>query len=373
MSIEPPPVESVPAERPPAESVPSAPARRARYRTGKDDLDAAVLALVEQAGVRRDADLVFEMVVSALRMGREAVDRGDLKLVNSALKELRYSFLVFEPYEHIRKVAIFGSARTAHDDPSYGLARDFGAAIADQGWMVITGAGPGIMEAGIEGAGADRAFGVNIVLPFEADASPLLAGDRKLINYRYFFTRKLTFMKESSASVLLPGGFGTMDEAFELLTLIQTGRSPIEPVVLLEPPGDGYWTGWRHFIERDLAHRGLIAAEDLNLVRICSTVNEAVAEITRFYSVFHSQRYVGRRLVFRLEHELSDATLAALNHEFADVVVRGAIERTGPSAGEIDDDDVPHLPRIAFHFNRRHYARLRLLVDRINSSFDATA
>jgi uncharacterized protein (TIGR00730 family) len=346
--------------------------RKPRYRTGNEQLDAAITALVASAGVHRDTDLVFEMVVSALRMGREAVDRGDLKLVNSALKELRYSFLVFEPYEDVRKVAIFGSARTSTTDPGYELARDFAQRIADEGWMVITGAGPGIMEAGIEGAGADRAFGVNIVLPFETDASPLLAGDRKLINYRYFFTRKLTFMKESSASCLLPGGFGTMDEAFELLTLVQTGRSPMEPIVLLEPHGEEYWTRWRHFVETDLAARGLISADDLSLFRLCHDPREAVEEITRFYSVFHSQRYVGRRLVFRLTAEPPADLLAELGREFADIVVAGGIERVDVSRQELDDGDVPDLPRIAFQFNRRHYARLRHLIDRLNSSVPTT-
>lgn len=348
--------------------------RRPRYRTGNDQLDQSVRALVEQAGVTLDADLVFEMVVSALRMGRESVDRGDLKLVNSALKELRYSFLVFEPYEAVRKVAIFGSARTEASDPSYEIARDFGAAMVDEGWMVITGAGPGIMHAGIEGAGADHAFGVNIVLPFEADASPLLAGDRKLINYRYFFTRKLTFLKESSASCLLPGGFGTMDEAFELLTLVQTGRAPVQPIVLLDPPGETYWSDWRAFVDRDLSDRGLISPEDLDLVAHCTSVEQAVEEITSFYRVFHSQRYVGRRLVFRLHQALTDAELAELSRRFADIIVQGTIERVDPSPSEIDDHDVPDLPRIAFVFDRRHYARLRHLINAINDfGLDASA
>jgi hypothetical protein len=341
-------------------------ARSARYRTGDEALDDRIAALVEAAGVRRDNDLVFEMVVSAVRMGREAADRGDLKLVNAALKELRYSFLVFEPYADIPKVSIFGSARTRKDDPGYLMARDFGRAMAAQDWMVITGAGPGIMEAGIEGAGADRAFGVNIVLPFESEASPLIAGDPKLINYRYFFTRKLTFMKESKAFALLPGGFGTMDEAFELLTLMQTGRSPVAPVVLLEPEGGTYWTTWRQFVERELMTRGLIAHDDLCFVRTTTSIPAAVEEITGFYSTYHSQRYVGRRLVLRLRRDIDDALLADLNEEFADIVITGAIERVTASPSEIDDNDVPELPRIAFQFDRASYSRLRRLIDRIN-------
>jgi uncharacterized protein (TIGR00730 family) len=340
---------------------------RPRYRTGNADLDTRIDDLVAAAGIGRDGDLVHEMIVSAIRMGREAADRGDLKLVNATLKELRYTFLVFEPYETVRKVAIFGSARTRPDDPGYVMARDFGRAIADEDWMVITGAGPGIMEAGIDGAGADRSFGVNIVLPFEASAAPVIAGDPKLINYRYFFTRKLTFLKESSAFALLPGGFGTMDEAFELLTLMQTGRSPVAPVVLLEPEGSTYWTSWHRFVEEDLAARGLISEADFAFSRICTTVEAAVDEVCRFYSTFHSYRYVGRRTIVRLQRELTDTELGALNRDFADIVVSGAIERVPPAQPEIDDGDHVDLPRIAFTFDKMSYARLRQLIDQLNA------
>jgi uncharacterized protein (TIGR00730 family) len=340
--------------------------RRPRYRTGDDALDEAITELIGHAAVHRDTDLVFEMLVSALRMGREAVDRGDLKLVNAALKELRYSFLVFEPYGSVRKVSIFGSARTRVDDPGYTTARDFGAAMAERDWMVITGAGPGIMEAGIEGAGADRAFGVNIVLPFEQEASALLAGDPKLINYRYFFTRKLSFMKESSAFALLPGGFGTLDEAFELLTLMQTGRSAIAPIVLLEPEGSTYWESWLRFTRTELLGRSLISPEDLDLVKVCPTIDEAVEEVCTFYARYHSMRFVGRRLVLRITSPVDDDELEALNREFADIVTGAPFERTDASAGEVEDDDVPDLPRIAFGFDRRSFARLRHLVDRLN-------
>ena len=341
-------------------------ARRARYRTGHDELDTRIAELIDAAGVSDNQDLVFEMVVSAIRMGREAADRGDLKLVNAALKELRYSFLVFEPYVDVPKVSIFGSARLTHDQPSYAMARDFGRAMAAREWMVITGAGPGIMEAGIEGAGPEHAFGVNIVLPFEQDATPLLAGDPKLINYRYFFTRKLTFMKESRAFVLLPGGFGTMDEGFELLTLMQTGRSPIAPVVLLAEPGSTYWEAWLAFVTDELGTRRLISDDDLNLVRITHDIDEAVEEICGFYSTFHSMRFVGRRLVLRLNRELTDAELAGLDRDFADIAVSGTYERVGAAPSELEDADVPDLPRVAFRFDRMSYARLRRLIDRIN-------
>ena len=313
------------------------------------------------------------MVVSAVRMGREESDRGDLKLVNAALKELRYSFLVFQPYVGVPKVSIFGSARLTHDEPSYAMARDFGHAMAERDWMVITGAGPGIMEAGIEGAGPDRAFGVNIVLPFEQDASPLMAGDPKLINYRYFFTRKLTFMKESRAFALLPGGFGTMDEGFELLTLMQTGRSPIAPVVLLSEPGSTYWEAWLAFATEELGRRHLISDDDLNLVRITHDIDEAVDEICGFYSTFHSMRFVGRRLVLRLNRQVTDVELAGLDRDFADIVTSGGFERVEASPSEVEDGDVPDLPRLAFHFDRSSYARLRRLIDRINGRDRARA
>jgi hypothetical protein len=355
--------------QPDRRSTPSdaAPTGRPKYRTGETELDRLIEEVVAAARVEPDEDLVFEMVVSALRMGREAADRGELKLVSAALKELRYSFLVFEPYTGTRKVSIFGSARTETDSPSYDAARRFGAEMAQRGWMIITGAGPGIMAAGIEGAGAENSFGVNILLPFEAAASEFIAGDPKLINFKYFFTRKLMFLKESHGFALLPGGFGTMDEAFELLTLMQTGRAPIAPVVLLDPPGSTYWESWRAFVDRELRERQLIAADDLDLFLITDDVDEAVAEITGFYRRYHSSRYVGRRIVLRLNEKLPPGLLERLNAEFADILDAGEIEEVDATASEIDDGDEVDLPRIALRFNRRHFGRLRQLIDAINS------
>ena len=340
--------------------------RVAHYRTGHDEIDAQIVELVEAAGVTDNDDLVFELIVSAVRMGRDDADRGDLKLVNAALKELRYSFLVFEPYVGVPKVSIFGSARTTREDPAYQLAHDFAQRIVTHDWMVITGAGPGIMEAGIAGAGTDRSFGVNIVLPFEQDATPLIVGDPKLINYRYFFTRKLTFMKESQAFVLLPGGFGTMDEGFELFTLMQTGRTPIVPVVLLDEPGSTYWRSWLEFVRTELGGRGLVSDDDLCLVRLTQDLDEAVEEICAFYSTYHSMRLVGRRLVLRLTRELTDDEMAGLDRDFADIVTSGRFERVSASPSEVEDDDVVDLPRIAFRFDRSSYNRLRRLIDRLN-------
>jgi uncharacterized protein (TIGR00730 family) len=340
--------------------------RLPRYRTGDAELDAAVAELVTRADASEHPDLVFELVVSALRLAQDRASRGDLKIANSALKEMRYAFHVFEPYRGQRKVAIFGSARTMPDDPLYEQARAFAAAMAARDWMVITGAGPGIMSAGIEGAGTENSFGVNIRLPFEASTSQFIADDPKLINFRYFFTRKLAFMKESHGFVLLPGGFGTMDEAFELLTLVQTGKSHPAPVVLLEVPGGTYWASWRDFVEKELEGRGLISPDDLGLVRVTDDVDDAVNEIAGFYSNYHSLRFVDRALVLRLRKLPSEEELERLNEDFADILTQGRIEVAQPSPAEIADHDHVELPRLRLRFDRTHWARLRRLIDALN-------
>jgi hypothetical protein len=261
---------------------------------------------------------------------------------------------------------VFGSARTPVDHPVYQTAFEFAAALAARNWMIITGAGPGIMAAGIEGAGAANSFGVNILLPFEQAAHEVIAGDPKLINFRYFFTRKLTFVKESDAFVLCPGGFGTMDEAFETLTLMQTGKAYLAPIVLLDEPNGNYWERWQHFIEEELLADGYISPRDLKLVTISHDPNHAVEEICNFYSTYHSMRWVGSRLVLRLQREIPDDELAELNAEFGDIIASGDIARVPVTPSELDDDDVVELPRIAFRFDRTNYARLRELIDRLN-------
>ncbi len=340
-----------------------------RYRTGDDDLDQAIFDLLDSIAPS-DRELIFEMIVSAIRLGLEDVDRGDLKLVAAAVKELRYSFQVFAPYSESKKCTIFGSARIKSGDPAYACAHHFAEAIAAAGWMVITGAGPGIMQAGHEGAGVDNSFGVNIMLPFEADANPVITGDPKLINFRYFFTRKVMFMKESHGYVLLPGGFGTMDETFELLTLIQTGKTPPAPVVLLDPPGGTYWQHWRRFIEAELRDGGLISQDDLCLVKLTDSVDEAVEEVCRFYRTYHSMRFVGSRLILRLEREIGDDELESLNSEFSDIVESGRIERVDVTDVEVRDGDEVDKHRIAFRFDRHALARLRRLIDALNDHVD---
>lgn len=337
------------------------------YRTGDDAMDDALVGLLDDIDPA-DREFVFELMVSAVRLSREDVDRGELKMMAASVKEFRYSFGVFAPYEGIRKCTIFGSARTKVGDPAYTCAHDFAAAIAARDWMVITGAGPGIMEAGHEGAGANNSFGVNIVLPFESDANPVIADDPKLINFKYFFTRKVMFMKESHAFVMLPGGFGTMDEAFELLTLIQTGKSEPAPIVLLDPPGGSYWELWKTFVEVELRDNGMIAPDDLALVMVTDSIDDAVEEVCRFYRTYHSLRFVGNRLVLRLHREIGDEELTRLNADFGHILERGEIERIDATDAEVRDDDQVDLHRIAFRFDRRSWAGVRRLIDALNDA-----
>jgi hypothetical protein len=340
--------------------------RLPRYRTGDPDLDQRVADLVAALGDVDDTDLVFELIVSAVRLSRDRADRGDMKIANAALKEMRYAFSVFEPYRSARKAAIFGSARTRRDDPLYEQTLALAGALADADWMVITGAGPGIMEAGIEGAGPANSFGVSIRLPFEAATTQFLADDPKLVNFRYFFTRKVVFVKEAHAYVLLPGGFGTLDEGFELLTLVQTGKTPPAPIILLDVPGGTFWLTWMQFVERELRARGYISPEDVELVTITDDVSVAMHEITHFYSNYHSLRFVNADLVLRMHRAPTAETLDALNRDFADIVASGRIEPATASKAEIADHDVEDLARIKFRFDRHSYSRLHELIGRLN-------
>jgi len=333
------------------------------YRTKKPHVNEAIEALIDSSGIDEDTELIFEMIVSALRLGYDEADRADLKLVNAALKELRYAFDVFAPYKASPKCTIFGSARIQPGDPAYECAKQLGAAMAARDWMVMTGAGPGIMAAGLEGAGSENSFGINIVLPFEASANEFIADDPKLINFRYFFTRKVAFMKAT-----LRVGFGTMDEAFELLTLMQTGKTMLAPVVLLDPEGSTYWDRWRDFVAAELLEAKLISSADMDLFIITSSVEEAADEMVRFYSTYHSSRAVGQRLVLRLKREVSNDELATLTSEFGDIIEAGEIERIDATDSEVADDDNLDLHRIAFRFNRHGYARLRLLIDALNDA-----
>jgi uncharacterized protein (TIGR00730 family) len=339
------------------------------YEMGDPDLDERIRSLATDAdtGLRQDeaTGLVEEMIVTALKLLRDDATRGDLKLINAALKEMRYSFLVFSRYRETHKLTMFGSARTPPDDPNYRLAAHLAQHMVDErGWMVVTGAGPGIMEAGSMGAGEDYGFGVKIRLPFEAEPNPYIHSSR-LVNFKYFFTRKLIFMKESHAFALFPGGFGTLDETFELVTLIQTGKSDLHPIVLIEAPGTGYWDRWLEFVH-GLEERRMILPDDLRLFCLATSVEEAAEEICRFYANYHSQRYVSDRLVLRLLHQPTEAQVAELNEEFPDILAGGVIEAVTASPVEVREGDVPHLPRLSLHFDRRSFGRLRAMIDHLN-------
>ena len=310
--------------------------------------------------------LVQQIKETADKLIRDQANRGDVKLLSTALKELRYAFKVFAPYRNRRKVTIFGSARLAPDDPAYQQAVAFARRIVEEGYMVITGAASGIMEAGHVGAGRENSMGVNILLPFEQDANAVIAGDTKLMHLKYFFTRKLLFVKESDAVVLFPGGFGTQDEGFEALTLIQTGKSHMFPVVMLDAPGGDYWRVWQRYVEEVLLERGMISPADLALFKVTESVEEAVAEILDFYRVYHSMRYVGPDLILRLKRPLSDGLLERIRQEFAGIVRAGTFEMTAALPAEANDTHLAALPRLRFQFDRRSLGRLRMLIDLIN-------
>jgi len=343
----------------------------APYELGDPAVDRQIRRLVaaaapDGAGLPPDGDLAAEIIVTALRLLRDHADRADLRLINTAVKEMRYAFMVFSRYREVRKLAVFGSARTPPGDPNYLLAEALAAHLAwERGWMVMTGAGPGIMEAANKGAG-DRSFGINIRLPFEDEANPYIPPER-VINFKYFFPRKLTFVKEAHAFALFPGGFGTLDETLETLTLMQTGKSDLHPVVLMEAPGTGYWQEWLDFVKGTLVAKGMVRSDDLGLVHFTTSVPEAGDEITRFYANYHSQRFVDGRLVLRLLHPPTPEQVAEINERFSDIVVSGAIEAVPATPAEVEDGDYPHLPRLRLYFDRRSLGRLRALIDHLNA------
>jgi uncharacterized protein (TIGR00730 family) len=335
-----------------------------RYQLQNDAANRLVLDLVEAVGVPPDRrGLVQQLLTTVLKLVEDGAANGDLKITNTALKELRYSYKVFAPYRQTRKVTVFGSARTPRDEPAATAAREFGRQMVETGWMVVTGAGAGIMGAAQEGAGADRSFGLNIRLPFEQEANPWIASDPKLITFKYFFTRKLFLLKEASAVALFPGGFGTMDETFELLTLMQTGKSAIVPVVLVECAGTPYWRPWERFVG-GLVERGLIDANDRSFYRIVGSVDAAASEILGFYRVFHSARIVGDHLVFRLQHAIRDEDIADIQRRFDDILKGPVDQLTGPVPQELNE--FPELPRLLVPFNRTSYSRLRQFIDAVN-------
>jgi uncharacterized protein (TIGR00730 family) len=333
--------------------------------------DARVRQLVRDWNASSSPELIEEMIVTALKIARDQMTVADLKLINRSIKEMRNAAKVFAPFQHLRKVAIFGSARTPVDSPVYEVAKDFARQMVAHDFMVVTGGGDGIMGAAQRGAGRAHSFGLNIRLPSEQRANEIIQGDPKLITLNYFFTRKLNFVKEAHAFALFPGGFGTLDEAFEVLTLMQTGKARIIPVVLLNRPRGNYWELWMKFITDRLLKRGLISEEDFSFFKITRTVREAVAEILHFYKIYHSARWVGERLVIRMNDRLSKDAIIDLNKQFADIVRKGEIIQGTALLQEKNEPEIWDLPRLIFTPFRSNFGRFRQLIDAINSSSTA--
>ncbi len=340
--------------------------KRREYRVGVREIDRTIRRLVAMTGDVRNADILLQIATTVAKIGQEEFSRGDLKLMNTTFKELRWAFHVFKPYRHIRKVTIFGSARTPPSAPTYRSAKQFSKLIADEGWMVITGASTGIMRAGHEGAGRDKSFGANIVLPFEQEVNPVIRKDPKLIHFKYFFTRKLAFIKESDATVLYPGGFGTQDEGFECLTLVQTGKNNPRPIVLVDTEKGSYWSAWLQYLRKHFVGQKMIDSHDMHLVTFVKTPEKARDVVLKFYRIYHSLRYVRDMTTIRLTKEISDQELSKINREFRSILASGRIEKSGPLDHESDEPELTSLPRLVMRFNRRSYALLKLMIDRIN-------
>ena len=330
------------------------------------DVQRAAQSLMDALKGVPEGDIVASMVQNTLKLLRDNATRGDLKLLNSCLAELRYALRVFTPYRETLKVSVFGSARTPETAPDYIAASDFGRRMADRGWMVTTGAGGGIMAAAHGGAGRDPSFGLAIRLPFEQATNVHIAGDDKLINFKYFFTRKLMFVRTSHAIALFPGGFGTLDEGFEVLTLIQTGKAPPMPLVLVDHPGGGFWEAWQDHVTNHLLRRKLISESDLHLYKITDDLDAAVEECTTFYKNYHSIRYVRDELLIRLRKAPSDAQMANIRREFRDINMSGDFYVSGAFKQEADETTIADLPRLVFNFNRRDAGRLRELINYLN-------
>ncbi len=331
-------------------------------------VDEAIDQLMELSGHIHHPELVREMILAALKAGQEEDEKADLKLMSVTMKEMRFSSKVFAPYRHVRKVSVFGSARTQPDEPVYEMAHLFGKKLAEAGYMVITGGGSGIMQAINEGAGPEYSFGVNIRLPFEQKPNPVIEGNPRLIVYKYFFNRKVAFLKEASAIALFPGGFGTLDEAMETLTLLQTGKRDPIPLVLVDEPGGTYWSRWIQFFEEELMAQGYITASDFYLFERVDSVDAAVEKIDHFYRRYHSLRYVEKQLVLRLTSDIDLKFVKELKDQFSDILIpQGNIYLSGPLPAEADEPEIANLPRLVVDFNRRDLGKLRKLIDAINS------
>ncbi|MBF2065820.1 MAG: LOG family protein [Calothrix sp. C42_A2020_038] len=330
-----------------------------------DTLQADIAELFERLPTLKNRQFIQQSLKTILRLADTELERLDWKILSSALADMERAFQLFYDYRHVRKVTIFGSARLAPETPEYKMAKEFAQRVAKLNFMVMTGGGGGIMQAGHEGAGRENSFGLNIQLPFEQQANPYIEGDRKLIHFKYFFTRKLFLLKESDAVALFAGGFGTQDEAFECMTLSQTGKFGPVPLVLIDHPGGEYWRSWSNYVEKHLLQTGLVSPDDSSLYTITDNLDVACDAITRFYQVYHSSRYVNNRLVIRLKSDLSNEEVEQLNENFSDILVQGKIEKTQALPQEGQDETVD-LPRLILSFNQRDLGRLYQMIAAIN-------
>ena len=322
--------------------------------------------ILDQLGTKKNRDLLFHLLSVCIDFAENTTDRLDIKIASSALSELQQAFQTFYPFRSTRKVTIFGSARSEDDDPNYLATVSIAKSMTKLGWMIITGAGPGIMAAGIEGAGRENSFGVNIKLPFEQGANLFIQQDPKLVEMKYFFTRKLIFIKESDAFLVLPGGFGTLDEAFELLTLIQTGKAQPAPIVFYEAAQTTYWEDWLEYVDRRLFATGLVSQADRRLFIITKDEDQALDEFSNFYRNYHSSRAVGDLLVIRMKKGPSSSELKAINRDFAKICHSGTIESIPITSAEKGEKDGLELERLALRFDRVSHGELRTLIDRLN-------
>lgn len=337
------------------------------FKEENGQVDAIIEDLINLTGEVRRPRIVREMILAALKAGQEDDGGADLKMMSTSLKEMRYTAKIFGDYRRFKKVTVFGSARTGEDEKAYDMARQLGKMLAQAGYMVITGGGPGIMQAVHEGAGPEFSFGVNIQLPFEQQSNPVINGNPRNILYKYFFNRKVAFLKESDAVVLFPGGFGTHDEGMETLTLVQTGKRNPLPLILMDEPGGSYWSGWVEFLKSHLLAGGFISESDMYLFERVETINDAVEKIKRFYFRYHSLRYIDDQTVLRLTSPINQARINDLKTAFSDMLIPGGnMYLSGPLPIEEDEPDISHLPRLVVDFNRVSFARLKQLIDVVN-------
>lgn len=339
---------------------------RSPVLTGNPELDERIEQLSKEVSTEHDYRYLQSYISVGVTMAQSAVPHHDFAIMARTAYEMLQADLVFAPYRHIRKISIFGSARIKMGEPAYKTTLEFSREALEHGYMVITGGGPGIMQAANEGAGAERSFGLNIKLPYEQESNHIVRNNPRAIDFHYFFVRKLNFVAQSDAMVALPGGFGTMDEVFETLTLIQTGKAAIYPLVLLDSLGKTFWLRWMEFIREELQESGLISDDDMHLIHVTKSPQDAIDHIDRFYKIFHSYRYVGKKIVIRLNEELTEEWVGMLKDEFDDIIVDGTMEQRDALPEESGEPLIANLPRLVFQFSRKNYGRLRLLINRIN-------